>query len=131
MPHTRGMYGNDNAKVIARWAARLSHAIERRFLMHGECDRCGHTAPLDAHALAKRFPHYASLNDLERRLVCIKCFAAGRDCRAVSIKRTEMDGGEYDKAGQDFAHWQAGGCKGPSPSERRAAMLVPGGPEAS
>jgi len=109
------------AEVIARWMALLEHAVDERFLMHGRCDRCGHTAPLDATSLAKRFPTHTSLNDLAKRLVCMKCFAAGRPFRSVDIHRTEMDGSEYDKMGNDFARWQAGGCKGPSPGERRAA----------
>ena len=104
-----------NAKVIALWEATLRHAIEGRFLMHGECDRCSHTAPLDAEALAKRFPANWRLLDLEKRLVCMRCYTAGRGYRSVSIRRTEIDGAEYDKAANDFARWQASGSKGPNP----------------
>ncbi len=97
------------ATVIARWMATLRDAVEGRFKMQARCDRCDHTAPLDADALAWRFEVYWSLNDLEKRLVCIKCFAAGRPFRSVSITRTEMDGTEYDKLGNDFARRQAAG----------------------
>ncbi len=117
--HATDMVAFPDAKVIARWMAILRHAVDNRFLMHGRCDSCGHTAALDAQALAKRFHLGTRLNDLEKRLACMKCFGAGRPFRSVSIFRTEMDGSEYDKMGNAFARWQAGGCKGPSPGEAR------------
>jgi hypothetical protein len=84
-----------DARFFMFWEATLRHAVEGKFRLHGECDCCGHAAPLDAEALARRFPVNWRLKDLERRLVCMKCFDAGRPFRRVSIERTNLDGTTY------------------------------------